>query len=362
MIDYTQYFNLVECSHYTDGTGCIASNTACPRVGIIVLDRERKSVSFLSNSITEILKNTPLKPYDYEVMSDHFLSGIGEKESADKGGCISKTLQMSNKHFCYTIYHINRESVLVFLRDITEKMMLESIAEAVNTMENTGYIFSGIRHEIGNPINSIKMTLSVLKKNLETFPQATVLEYIDRALMETARIEYLLKTLKNFNMFENPVIQRVNLPSFINSLLSLAVKDFEENGINIKTLISPEVKYIRTDQRALQQVMLNVITNASDALKEAKDPEITISAENTGTDYVSITIKDNGCGMGDTEKGNLFKPFYTSKPNGTGLGLVITKNLLTKMQGSIEIESAEKEGTSVKIDILREKRLERKEP
>src|SRR3970282_1845245 len=83
-------------------------------------------------------------------------------------------------------------------RDVTDKLRFESIAEAVNTMNSIGYVFSGIRHEIGNPLNSIKMTLNVLKKNLDKYGKDHILEYIDRALSESARIEYLLKSLKNF--------------------------------------------------------------------------------------------------------------------------------------------------------------------
>ncbi len=92
-------------------------------------------------------------------------------------------------------------------RDVTEKRRFSAIAEAVNMTENVGYVFSGIRYERGNPTNSIKTALSVLKKNLPTWTQAQVLIYVDRALTEISRVEYLLQSLKTFSMHEPPSIQ-----------------------------------------------------------------------------------------------------------------------------------------------------------
>ncbi|MDR2861749.1 MAG: hypothetical protein LBV07_04305, partial [Syntrophobacterales bacterium] len=81
--------------------------------------------------------------------------------------------------------------IIMLCRDITEKIRLENIAESVQLMSNIGYIFSGIRHEIGNPINSIKMTMSVLKNNIRRYSQDKILEYADRVLNEIHRVEYL---------------------------------------------------------------------------------------------------------------------------------------------------------------------------
>ena len=93
-------------------------------------------------------------------------------------------------------------------RDVSEARRLESIAEAINMMDNVGYIFSGIRHELGNPINSIKTALTVLKQNLKKWSTDQVDVYIERCLTETTRVEYLLQTMKTFSMHENPECSR----------------------------------------------------------------------------------------------------------------------------------------------------------
>ena len=240
--------------------------------------------------------------------------------------------------------------VIQYCIDITEKKRLESIAEAANLMENLGYIFSGIRHEIGNPLNSVKMALSVLSMNLETYPRATIREFVDRCLGEISRVEYLLKALKNFSMFESPDVEPMAINTFMETFKTLVEKDFGQKGILINVrLPADEIKVI-TDPRAFHQVLLNLITNAADALSGRQAPCIDIETVRENG-FVSITVRDNGSGMTDTELQNAFKPFHTSKTNGTGLGLVIVKKMLSKMNSTIRIDSALDQGTVVTMTL-----------
>lgn len=235
-------------------------------------------------------------------------------------------------------------------RDITHKKRLESIAEASNLMKNFGYIFSGIRHEIGNPINSLKMALTVLKRNIDSYSLEKTLSFVDRSLAEVTRIEYLLKMLKNFSLYEKPKIEETNLCEFMGKFTSLAEEDFERRGIHIR-FEEPEVAlFAWTDPRALHHIMLNIIINAADALSKQEIPFINISLHQKVHDVV-IKVADNGCGMTEEEAEQLFKPFYTTKEGGTGLGLVIVKNMLAKMGGSIGIDSTKNVGTTIHLTL-----------
>lgn len=233
-------------------------------------------------------------------------------------------------------------------RDITEKKRLESIAEAVNMMENVGYVFSGIRHELGNPINSVKTALSVLIRNIEQWPRTQVVKYLHRILSEISRVEYLLQVLKTFSFHENPDIQDVNLIPFLKKFFSLIESDFASRGIRIMSSLDSNFSWCKADPRALHQVLLNLFANAADALAERDDPTIFISLEQAGN-MVNIKIIDNGIGMDETQQNNLFKPFYTSKTSGTGLGLVIVKKMVVKMNGMITIKSESQVGTEVSL-------------
>jgi len=235
-------------------------------------------------------------------------------------------------------------------RDMTEKLKLESIAEAVNIMNNIGYVFSGLRHEIGNPINSIKMTLNVLRKNLDKYDREIIMEYIDRALSESSRVEYLLKSLKSFNMFERPEMEIVEVNTFSYNFYKLVFGDCMRGGITATRTVDPDVQFFYVDPRALQQVLLNIFTNAMDACDGRKDPVINFMVSRA-SDTIRLRIADNGKGMTRQQLDDLFKPFRTSKSKGTGLGLVICKKMLASMGCLIEIQSKEGIGTTVDIFI-----------
>ncbi len=239
-------------------------------------------------------------------------------------------------------------------RDITSKKRLESIAEAANLMTNIGYIFSGIRHEIGNPINSIKMALTVLNNNIESYSIAMIKEFTERSLEEVLRVEYLLKALKNFSMYENLDILNIDIGECLTHFTSLIRDDFKEKNIAIGLHLPPETVSACADPRALHQVLLNLVTNAADALTRTSSPSIAIRLEKKAK-LAIIHVTDNGCGMTKEERLNLFKPFHTSKRHGTGLGLVIVKKMLSTMKCTIKVESEKNKGTHVMIFIPEER-------
>ncbi len=227
------------------------------------------------------------------------------------------------------------QNIVAVCRDVTEQLRYESIAEAVNVMETTGYIFSGIRHEMGNPINSVKTALTVLRQ-MENPSRATIAKYLDRSLAEISRVEYLLKTLRSFSLYETPVLEPLPIVPFLERFCSLIEEDFSKRGIRLEYRFEPDAGTVCADQRGLHQALLNLVTNAADALAGCDDPTITLRVFRRER-LVSIVIADNGVGLTPQQLDQLFKPFYTSKPHGTGLGLVITRKLVTKMNGTVEL-------------------------
>jgi PAS domain S-box-containing protein len=236
-------------------------------------------------------------------------------------------------------------------RDVTEKLRLESIVESVSTMDNIGSVFAGVRHEIGNPVNSINMILGILRAKLDTLPSETVRDYLARMTEQIGRVEYILRSLKSFNLYETQDSQNVDIGSFMENFLPLVRVDYEKKGIALVTALDPGVT-VNADPRALQQVLLNIFTNASDAVNGSRRPKITTTVTRSGG-AVRVRVQDNGMGIPPEKLKDIFKPFYTTKPHGTGLGLVIVKKMLARMHGTIEIESRVDVGTVVDIVIPR---------
>jgi PAS domain S-box-containing protein len=235
-------------------------------------------------------------------------------------------------------------------RDVTEKLRLESIAESVNTMDNIGYIFSGVRHEIGNPINSINMIIGILKSKLPALSREAVQDYLDRVMGQIERMEFLLQSLKSFNMYETQESQDLRVHAYMEQFLPLVKLDFEKKGIELDLALDPDADRLYADPRALQQVLLNVLTNAADAVQGRERPRVSLGVSRSGG-RVRIEVEDNGYGIPEDKMKDLFKPFYTTKAHGTGLGLVIVRKMLNRMNGTIELESRGGLGTLVTISL-----------
>lgn len=243
-----------------------------------------------------------------------------------------------------------KERQIIFLTDVTEIRKMESVIEATNLTDKLGYIFSGIRHEIGNPVNSIKVALSVLQKNLATYNQATIAEFLERSLLEVTRIEYLLKALKNYSLFESPDIQNLRLDTFMANFIPLVKDDLARHKVELRVMCADDARWVMADPRALHHVLLNLLANAADAIGGREDGRIIISIMKSDR-WVEIKVDDNGNGISEEDRKNLFRPFFTSKMSGTGLGLVIVQKMLRKMHGKISINSYKGAGTTVTVAL-----------
>jgi PAS domain S-box-containing protein len=226
---------------------------------------------------------------------------------------------------------------VVDAHDVTHQRRLEYIADATNLVENVGYVFAGLRHELGNPINSIKTALTVVRENLWTLPRNRVEDYLDRVLQEVARVEYLLRSLQSFNATHKPVLEAVPIGAFLARFVTMIQPDVERRGVALACDVDDECGSAIADPRALHQVLLNLLTNALDALTATAAPRIRISARRRGA-HLILVIVDNGVGIAPERRTHVFDPFHTTKHKGTGLGLAITRKLVTLMRGTVELE------------------------
>jgi PAS domain S-box-containing protein len=240
----------------------------------------------------------------------------------------------------------NLVNYVVVKRDVTSQRIIDGIISSINLAENIGYAFMALRHELGNPVNTIKTTLKVMEKSIDSWEKEKILEYIKRSIGELSRIEYLLGILRSFKFSDEirrkPIVAKEFFPKF----LKIAKEDFESKGIKIEIQMD-DVKFLG-DERALHQVLLNLFSNASDALEGRESPTIVLKVTKTNS-FVEISVADNGIGMTDEHKENIFKPFWSTKPKGSGIGLAIVKNMVSRMFGTIEVESEVGKGTVVKI-------------
>jgi signal transduction histidine kinase len=222
-------------------------------------------------------------------------------------------------------------------------------------IESVGFVFSGIRHELGNPINSVKVALSVLREHLDEYSRDTIERYVDRALTEVGRVEYLLKTLKSASANERPRMEALPLAPFLRGFRALISEDCNARGIELCLAADGGTDVIRADPRALHQVLLNLVANSADALHGRSNAMLILRAARGQLSgprpRIEIVVEDNGSGMTPAQQQDLFKPFMTTKRQGTGLGLVISRNLMAAMQGTIEVETMYDVGTIARLTL-----------
>src|SRR5262245_51612908 len=151
-------------------------------------------------------------------------------------------------------------------------------------------------------------------------------------------------------MHESIKIQQVQLDTFLSQLCALIKTDFSARGVHVRNACDDGVGFCMADPRALHQVMLNLFSNAADALEQRDNPTIFVTAARS-RGRITIQVIDNGRGMSEQQQAEIFKPFYTSKHQGTGLGLVIVKNMMLKMNGTISISSQPDVGTRVTLTL-----------
>lgn len=317
--------------------------------GVVLLDVEEREIIFSNQAASKVFSYLRV-----EATFQGIYGLLRETEPARdfSSSSLKGKISSRNRVFATTIYNLagNRRFLCCFFHDITDQSRLAAMDEAAELMNNIGYVFAGIRHEIGNPINSIKMALTVLQNNFNRFSASEIETYLQRIYDEVAKMEGLLKSFKSFNMFEKPQTTVVDLIAFIENFFKLMDADLQKRQIALELVLSPEARWIKVDQRALQHVMMNLMVNTLDSLEGRDNGRITL--ENQGDDHeVRLTITDNGCGMSAETLANIYKPFYTTKKRGTGLGMAITKKMLSQMNCTIDISSVENQGTSVTLNF-----------
>jgi two-component system NtrC family sensor kinase len=230
-----------------------------------------------------------------------------------------------------------------------------SMMEQSNQLASIGQLAAGVAHEINNPLALINETagyvkdLFVLKKQFRQDEE--LIGYIDDILDAVERCGAITGQLLGFARKFEVKIQKVNLKEVVSDALVFHHKEAAYRNIRVSVDVPEDLPPIETDRGKLQQILVNLVNNAFQALDNGCN--LNISASSAGADKVCITICDNGCGMPEETLVKIFDPFFTTKESnkGTGLGLAITYGLVKKLQGDITVISKVDEGTTFTLTL-----------
>jgi len=237
----------------------------------------------------------------------------------------------------------------------TMKQLKTSQAKLIETekIAALGTMTAGIAHELNNPmmgmLNFIQYCLKHTEKDDRRWP---VLQDAER---ETRRCIDIVRNLLTFSRMEKNEAEDYSseaIQEIIDRVLKLLAYRIEKENVQISMNIDPEIPNIPVNLSNIQQVFLNLIVNALDALKESPRKELEISIRPYG-EVIEINIKDTGCGIKPEDFPNIFDPFFTTKPPGlgTGLGLSVCQGIISKHDGEITCRSSPDNGTEFTVTL-----------
>ena len=241
------------------------------------------------------------------------------------------------------------EGGVLVLRDVTAYRRLEQIAAASEVSESTGYLLAGIRHEVGNPLNSLKTTLTLLTDPSVELPAARRADYMSRALGEIKRMESLLEQMRTFNANETVQLGPVSVRHFFERLVRLVADDCAARATTIEVAEGAAATIV-ADSRVLHQTMVLLLTNALDAMESSRERRIVLGCD-VDARSVRVWISDTGPGMTRDQIANAQRPFVTTKVKGTGLGLPIAHRYAHLMKCRLELASVVGEGTRCTLEF-----------
>lgn len=239
--------------------------------------------------------------------------------------------------------------ILVIIDDITELKKALEEKEKANRMSLIGQLAAGIAHEIRNPITGINISLDMLKESANLTENQV--KSIDKILKELSDIEELITSLLEISKPSTLKLKQENIGVFIKDFIN-RVRDIAlKKNIEIRhNELSPLIAYI--DRKRLNQVFMNLFNNSTEAMKEGGTIEIWLKEEK---EDILISFKDRGVGIKKEIIDKIYEPFYTTKREGTGLGL-ITKGIVEAHNGKIDVRSDGKSYTEFLITIPKMKR------
>src|SRR5580692_8595516 len=233
-------------------------------------------------------------------------------------------------------------------REVQREVLQEKEQLRTEKQASLDELTATFAHEIRNPIAAAK---SLVQQMGEDPTSHENVEYAKVALDELARVERSVSHLLKYAKEEDYKFENVNLAWVLDGALTQMRSKLEANSVMVSRayLSGPTV---RADADKLRQVFSNIIDNAIDAMESTTgERRLEFAITNNGAGMAAVRIRDNGCGIADDKIAKIFNPFYTSKTNGTGLGLGVAKKVIDSHRGTIEVHSKVGQGTEFVLAV-----------
>jgi signal transduction histidine kinase len=240
------------------------------------------------------------------------------------------------------------EGSLVAIEDVTERVGLEAQLQQSDKLSSIGLLAAGVAHEVNTPLAGISSYSQMLMQQIpDNDPRRQLLEKIHR---QTSRASSIVNNLLNFSRVTEARYAPVDLNRVIDDTIQLLEAQLRNTEIEVVRSYGGELPLAFGDGPKLQQVLMNLILNARDAMPQGGRLEISTEADE---DSAMIEVRDTGLGIAPEHLSKIYDPFFTTKQigKGTGLGLAVSYGIIRDHGGHIDVESKLGEGTRFQITL-----------
>lgn len=234
-----------------------------------------------------------------------------------------------------------------FLRDLTERQAtqarlqeLQAELVQISRMTTMGEMASALAHELNQPLSAIANYLSGARRLLDRAGEtdARALDALDKAQGQALRAGEIIRRLRDFMARGEPERRAESLPKLVREACALALVGAKEHGVRVRYDLDAGIDQVLVDRVPIQQVIINLVRNAVDAMVEQPRRELALSSSAGENGMAMVSVADSGPGVDEAAAARLFQPFVTTKADGMGVGLSISRTIVEAHGGRIWTE------------------------
>jgi len=248
-----------------------------------------------------------------------------------------------------------------FVRDLTQRQERERLLHEVQSelihvsrLSTMGEMASNLAHELNQPLSAMSNYLRGSKRLLETCSDETsglIREALDKAAEQALRAGQVIRRLRDFVARGETEKRIESIASLVQEASTLALLAAKEKSVQLTLQFDPTVDLVLVDKVQVQQVLLNLLRNAIEAMQTSPRRELVVSTAPAADGMVAVTVADTGVGISSDVASKLFQPFVTTKPRGIGIGLSISRTIVESHGGQITATPNPKGGTIFRFTL-----------
>ena len=303
---------------------------------------EELAVELMKAGASEYL----LKPFDTRVLLERLDTVLKLREVE----LANKALQAEREHLLLEIETWNRE-LQTRVQERTEALhRAQSEITQTEKLAALGYLAAGMAHEIRNPLNSISLFTQLLGQGFE---EVELGDYLGKILKEVDRIDGIIRKLVDAANRSRLVVDDIRLDQVVRDALAIFAPQIEARRIQVQFACPETAPPIKADRTELEQIFTNLLVNAVEELSLGGQLAIQISYPEG---LIEVRVSDNGTGIAADHLDAIFKPFFSTKSRGTGIGLPVARRIARLYHGDVKVEQTSSQGTTFLVTIPREQK------